>query len=827
MQVVSEAYLRSMDGLETKSMDPDVEFFSSVTSEQNLTDFGPSYWVANLVSQVNFAGGLARLCRRQQSAFDKGGTTASPVFIEIGPHRTLAGPFRQTVADLGLAKFAPQYFPSLVRNEDSLHRVLSLIGNVFEQGCSVNFKAVAALSQPSKCEVITDLPSYPWDHSTTYWSESRLSKELRFRKSPYHNLLGLRVAGSTAPEPIWRHNLDVERHAWLGEHVIDDFAIFPASSYICMAVQAIQQLYVEQLEQDHILNYLLKDVSFSQALLLPDAPGKIEIQLTFAAPKTGSKSSWREFVISSILPSGTCTENCRGFIEVELETLATDVETSQEKEYTVKAQRKRLSEARKCVSKLFDSKSLYQELRSLGNSYGKSFATIKNYNFGDGFDTAHGVVIVPEIASSASSNIPDEPHVIHPTTLDAFLHSTIPMYSRCGGQGSVVIMSIKELSISSRIVHKSGHQLAWVTNLVPKGANSAISQVIVFQNNSESQEEPVISIKNLKIRGLSRAASSGSTQQSERDMSYRFKWEVDVDTITSLPSIPVVSAKNALSPDDKMRLLDTATAILVDLCLKEITDDDLSHSLPELLSFHKWMMRFLESSYCRSLVSGMNQAEMERTLAEAELAGVDGKAVVLVGKNFRSLLSGWMNPLSLLLHHDLLYRIYADESSTRCYQHIINYMKSHALKNPRMKVLELGGGTGGMTLPLLQALDDRGVLPLESYTFTDVSSGFFENARESFQKWGSYMKFKTLDIEKDFVGQGFSRGTYDVILASNVLHIPRSIEDTLKSVRTLLKPGGRLLMIETIRVVPYYNALFGAIPGWWIGISRPYVSYRD
>lgn len=79
------------------------------------------------------------------------------------------------------------------------------------------------------------------------------------------------------------------------------------------------------------------------------------------------------------------------------------------------------------------------------------------------------------------------------------------------------------------------------------------------------------------------------------------------------------------------------------------------------------------------------------------------------------------------------------------------------------------------------------------------------------------MQFKVLDINGDLEAQGFEKETYDVIVASNVLHIPQCVGDTLKDVRALLKPGGTLLMIETIRVVPFYNMLFGALPGWFIG----------
>ncbi|KAH9896278.1 hypothetical protein F4778DRAFT_783560 [Xylariomycetidae sp. FL2044] len=103
-----------------------------------------------------------------------------------------------------------------------------------------------------------------------------------------------------------------------------------------------------------------------------------------------------------------------------------------------------------------------------------------------------------------------------------------------------------------------------------------------------------------------------------------------------------------------------------------------------------------------------------------------------------------------------------------------------------------------------------------TYTFTDISPSFFEKARDRFADQGDHMIFKTLDIEKAPVEQGFTPGSYDLVIASNVLHATATLADTLRHVRSLLKPGARLVLIEVTNMESSMsNAIWGTLPGWW------------
>ncbi|KAL8725082.1 MAG: hypothetical protein Q9166_007576 [cf. Caloplaca sp. 2 TL-2023] len=103
---------------------------------------------------------------------------------------------------------------------------------------------------------------------------------------------------------------------------------------------------------------------------------------------------------------------------------------------------------------------------------------------------------------------------------------------------------------------------------------------------------------------------------------------------------------------------------------------------------------------------------------------------------------------------------------------------------------------------------------MSSYTYTDLSVDFFNEASGLFRAYSNKMTFKVLDVEKAPATQGFEPHSYDVVIASNVLHATASLQRTLEHVRQLLKPGGLPI-----------TALFGsatlwvALPGCWAGVE--------
>ncbi|HET6346148.1 MAG TPA: acyltransferase domain-containing protein, partial [Myxococcota bacterium] len=121
-------------------------------------------------------------------------------------------------------------------------------------------------------------------------------------------------------------------------------------------------------------------------------------------------------------------------------------------------------------------------------------------------------------------------------------------------------------------------------------------------------------------------------------------------------------------------------------------------------------------------------------------------------------------------------------------------------------VLEIGAGSGGLTSAVIPALPAGRT----SYVFTDTSSAFFTRANARFSKQ-TLLACATLDISRDPEAQGFPRATFDVVVASNVLHATPNLQETLRRARALLKPDGVILFNEVTSPSLWYDLLFGPL----------------
>ncbi|QDL10795.1 polyketide synthase [Brasilonema octagenarum UFV-E1] len=108
-----------------------------------------------------------------------------------------------------------------------------------------------------------------------------------------------------------------------------------------------------------------------------------------------------------------------------------------------------------------------------------------------------------------------------------------------------------------------------------------------------------------------------------------------------------------------------------------------------------------------------------------------------------------------------------------------------------LRILEIGGGQGIVTTELLTVLPPKQT----KYTFTDVGGWFLNRAQEKFSAY-PFVEYRFLDIQKPPTEQGYSNHSVDVVVAVNVLHVTQNMGETLEHVRSLLAPGGFLLLWE-------------------------------
>ncbi|KAL9042053.1 MAG: hypothetical protein Q9214_003900, partial [Letrouitia sp. 1 TL-2023] len=196
---------------------------------------------------------------------------------------------------------------------------------------------------------------------------------------------------------------------------------------------------------------------------------------------------------------------------------------------------------------------------------------------------------------------------------------------------------------------------------------------------------------------------------------------------------------------------------------------------------------------------------------------IDLELMNAIGQNLVPVLRGDTQLLEVMLQDDMLDRFYKEGRGFRylntCVARVVEQI---TFKHPHARILEIGAGTGGTARNIL----DRVGGAYSTYTFTDISSGFFEKAAEKFADNQSKLTFKVLDIEKDVAEQGFEDRSYDIVVASNVLHATRKLAETVQHARNLLRPGGFLILVEVTGDLLRMPFLMGGLPGWWLGFDE-------
>lgn len=760
----------------------------------------------NLLGQVKFSAALQRLTEWQQSTSSR---STLQTFIEIGPHAALAGPLRQTLAHFNPDELKYSYLSTLVRNQNAVSTVLDVCGKLFESGLKMNSKNILSLSGSTNAEVITDLAPYAWDHSKTYWSEPRARREYRLRQHAKHDILGSRNLEASTVEPVWRNILTVGALPWLQDHVVDGMVVFPGAGYLCMALEAARQINLDRSVPGKALNYKIRDVSFSKALVITDG-GSVETQLTLK-PSVNDRgsSTWEDFKILSVSSTGVWTEHCRGSIMTEFESNIDEVEGSREFEIQELSTTQHLESVKSSCQTRVEGTDLYKLMEDNGNSYGPTFAAVQHLYHGD--KEAISTITVPDIAAQMPSHFMSMDS-IHPATLDAAFHIDVFLFNEFCGTKGVMPISIGEITVSARFDAPAGSDLTVTTSFDPEGPRSATFHSRIYQDNKS-----IISLKNAALLAIGQSQGSNKEEPFSNQGGFEIQWDRDVDFIAPdvIVGAPHKSA-SGLSLEEQVDLLETVAAHYVRRAIEQIDEARHTPAKKHHAALVNWMRRHQASSeYAKFLNNGL---DLETCLKRLEGSGPEIELLSNVGAHLGDILQGNVDGLELMTQGDVLDRFYTGNMwLVQCNAHIAQYMKLASFKDPHLKVLEIGAGTGSATIPTLKAVtSDHGTL-LSGFTFTDISPAFFERVRSSLEQWSDLINYKVLDIEKDPIAQGFEEGAYDVVTGSFVLHATSHIPTTLNHIRKLLKPGGRLVMIELCKVTAWLNCVFGITTGWWAG----------
>ena len=183
--------------------------------------------------------------------------------------------------------------------------------------------------------------------------------------------------------------------------------------------------------------------------------------------------------------------------------------------------------------------------------------------------------------------------------------------------------------------------------------------------------------------------------------------------------------------------------------------------------------------------------------------------IKLNADEFANIMSGKTDPVSLLYpdgSNKYTQALYVENTATKYINaSICKIIKKVQKRVPgqKIKILEVGAGTGATTEWVFKALEGSEF----EYCFTDISKYFFPDAVNRFGK-NPNVTIKKLDLNEDFVAQGFCPNSYDVIIGAYVLNNVKDIVKTINKLKELVRNEGYLIFSETI------------LPETWLLVSQ-------
>jgi SAM-dependent methyltransferase len=118
------------------------------------------------------------------------------------------------------------------------------------------------------------------------------------------------------------------------------------------------------------------------------------------------------------------------------------------------------------------------------------------------------------------------------------------------------------------------------------------------------------------------------------------------------------------------------------------------------------------------------------------------------------------------------------------------------------EILELGGGLGSGAEAILERFAQTGRAgEIRAYRFTEIAPSFLRRGqrRLSARFAAVPLAFSRLDMDRPFAEAGLPAEPFALVAGINTLHVARDLEFTLGEIRSVLKPGGSLVLSECIR----------------------------
>ena len=758
-------------------------FFSSVTGrEADPLDLGASYWVKNMLGRVRFSEALTELCSASggNDALSQTQFKNSDYVIEIGPHSALAGPIKQIFnAAYPNGTLRPRYVSAVVRNQNSAETLLDLACELYTAGAPIDLIRVNQISSRKQRPVLTDLPAYQWDHASSYWAESRLSKAYSQRSQAKHDILGVQDLNFNPMEPRWRNVLRLAELPWAQDHKVQSNIVWPAAGFVGMAVQAC--LVEASRRSFAVERFVLRDLSLSQALIIPADSGQVETLVCMRPQSEGTQLDsgvWHEFKVYSVLEHNSWTLHCKGLCMFEGPTQENPISDSAA---FSQAQAERAHQIEAQCDRPIRVPDFYQDIESAGLEYGSTFRNVRALNV-SASGCAAGSLVIPSTTPLMASEHAD-PVVIHPATLDASLHPIFAALQALEKKGHrpMVPSFIKSIVISNtQSLSEEASELAVFASVKKSSSRHVDASVLVTEKSSDSRRA-LIDISSLTLTEL---PANADVEVESSSLAHSLSWKAH-------PFLNHPADITQIVPCSEHRQVERKLFSIV----TNVQDIDtvVNHAEPAADASDDAVMFADKADGCGKAVFspkdlGMNslQNRVDDVLGET----TDSAA------RLRHALEG-----------ELCGQLAQMMPSAQC----LNSVKAEAFMNPALRILEIGSQAGRAAIPAVDLLCsvNRGAPPFESY-YIHTSDGPLVDSIKSL-----FPSAQSLICQDEHVDKAEEK--FDLILLSGDL--PTNLPPNFP--QSALKTSGRVYRLPAVPKTFAEELVFEALPGWTVKFEEP------
>ncbi|KAF3759881.1 hypothetical protein M406DRAFT_269792 [Cryphonectria parasitica EP155] len=789
--------------------DPSCAWFSSVAPSSNpirstegLQDI---YWRDNLASSVLFAEAIQNAVTSDEDI---------SLVVEIGPHPALKGPAMQTISD---ARSEPlPYCGTLSRGAGDIEALSDTLGFLWQHlgSRSIDFQSFSQAfsgSGSAKPHLVVGLPSYQWNHGRSHWSEPRRSRRIRSRKQAPHEILGTLSPDSNAHDMRWSNVLKASEISWLSGHKLQGQTVFPAAGYVAMALEASRAL---ESAAAPVELFELHDLSIPKAIPFDEADSMgVETLVALTGVQHHQGAAATAHFSCYALPITTAGSDrdmdliATGTVRVVFGTPSADA----------------LSPPPQEDHSMFpaDADRFYSSLADLGYGYSGPFRALRDIKR----KLNHATALID---SYPYTDADLSTYLVHPSTLDTAFQLAMAACS-APGDGQLwslhVPTSIQSIRVNPAVC--ASMPLAGV----PVPARTAVdaapqSFTASIDLLSDDRQSVMVRIEDLVIKPFAPA-----TKADDR-VTFTF---TKFDLAAPDGSLVVEGVRPSADEVETFSACERIAYYYHRKWRSEITDAEWANGPPHQLLLRDWVnhtVSRVSAGQHPALKKEWSEdsAEDIKALARRHWEHVVIRIITAVGENMAAAVRGETTILEHMTADNMLTEYYEKGAGISTYHSFLGSMvRQLAHRYPRAKFIEIGAGTGGATGPVLEAAGST----MSSYTYTDISPAFFEQAAKSFATYSDKMAYRVLDIEKAPAAQGYEPHSYDIVIAFNVLHATHSLQATLANTRQLLRPGGYLILMEftnndAIRV----GTTMAGLPGWWLGaddgrVFSPTVTTRE